>query len=423
MSIDKIEEIRSDEVQEVLSHVPNWMIRWGISLIFGLILLALFLSWLIKYPEVVQGEVVLTTEQPPSRLVSQANGNLKSLLIENDSLVEKGQIIAEIKSPISKTSLDSLDDLLTNNKDSLPLQKIASIKNLGALQTELNQLLVNATEYRDITTNGYQERTIANLENQIEYNNRLAWISKKELSLLEAELSNARNKYEADSALYAKKVIAKHTFFTNQTEYRNKQQQQINAKKAFVQYRITATNYEKQKLELTNNYETRLRQLKTNIDNSVKAINSAISTWEQTYALTAPQAGRLTYLDNLSTGMYVQAQQELFAIIPKDEQILAIVNIANQAFGKVEVGQKVRMKFNNYPYQEFGQLLGTVTEISKIPSESGYFLKVKLQNGLTTTYNRKLKYKPEMTGIAEVVTEDLRLIERVFNNFRKILDR
>ena len=81
------------------------------------------------------------------------------------------------------------------------------------------------------------------------------------------------------------------------------------------------------------------------------------------------------------------------------------------------------MKFTNYPYQEFGQLLGTVTAISKIPTEQGYFVSIKLQNGLTTTYHRQLAYQAEMSGSAEVITEDLSLLERIVNNFRRILDR
>ena len=37
-------ELRSDEVQEIMSHIPNWMIRWGITLIFVLISLIIFLN-------------------------------------------------------------------------------------------------------------------------------------------------------------------------------------------------------------------------------------------------------------------------------------------------------------------------------------------------------------------------------------------
>jgi hypothetical protein len=52
-----------------------------------------------------------------------------------------------------------------------------------------------------------------------------------------------------------------------------------------------------------------------------------------------------------------------------------------------------------------------------------YTAKVRLPDGLLTSYKRVLIYQPEMQGTAEIITEDLRVIERVFNQFRKIFDR
>ena len=51
--IDEI-ELRSDEVQDILSKIPNWMIRYGSTLFFALLLLVLSLSWIIKYPDIYQ---------------------------------------------------------------------------------------------------------------------------------------------------------------------------------------------------------------------------------------------------------------------------------------------------------------------------------------------------------------------------------
>ncbi len=70
-------EIRSEEVQEILDRIPNWTIRWGITLIFVLLLMALFLAWLIRYPDTIQGPVTLTTQTPPVKLVSQTSGTLE----------------------------------------------------------------------------------------------------------------------------------------------------------------------------------------------------------------------------------------------------------------------------------------------------------------------------------------------------------
>ena len=64
--VPKIEQIRSDEVQEIISAVPSWMIRWGITLIFGLILMLVSLSWFIKYPDIIFGNAILTTSRKTS---------------------------------------------------------------------------------------------------------------------------------------------------------------------------------------------------------------------------------------------------------------------------------------------------------------------------------------------------------------------
>ena len=36
-------EIRSENIQEILSYVPNWMIRWGNTLFLLLIIMLLFI--------------------------------------------------------------------------------------------------------------------------------------------------------------------------------------------------------------------------------------------------------------------------------------------------------------------------------------------------------------------------------------------
>ena len=91
-------------------------------------------------------------------------------------------------------------------------------------------------------------------------------------------------------------------------------------------------------------------------------------------------------------------------------------------------GQKVRLKLNNYPYQEFGQLIGEVTNISLIPTtisetQNAYFITISLPQDLITTYKKEITFTPEMTGTAEIITEDLRLLDRIFNKFRKVLDK
>ena len=90
--------------------------------------------------------------------------------------------------------------------------------------------------------------------------------------------------------------------------------------------------------------------------------------------------------------------------------------------GKVIPGQKVLIKLDNYRYQEFGIVEGRVQNISLTPGEKGnYYVDVLLLNGLKTSYNKNLPFDKELKGNAEIVTQDLRLIERFFYQIRKLL--
>lgn len=52
--------LHSVEVNEVLSSSPNWIIRWGITVVSIFIITGLCLSWFISFPDVVSCETILT---------------------------------------------------------------------------------------------------------------------------------------------------------------------------------------------------------------------------------------------------------------------------------------------------------------------------------------------------------------------------
>ena len=419
-------QIRSDEVQEILSAIPNWMIRWGITLIFGLILMLVFISWFVKYPDVIQGQVVLTTEQPPVKLVSKTGGYIEQLYFKDNTIIKKGQTIAQITNPTNKEIIDNLNQLLHNFElkdigEIIPL--LENIGTLGEMQSEFNNLYNNLKEYHQITKDNYYKNSLKNINLQIEYNDRLAWITKGELELLEQEKRNAKEKFESDSLLYHKQVISKNEFFTNQSEYISKKQRIINTKKTYVNNKITVANYLKQKNDLKKNNEDKIRNLESNIKSAINSIKNYTETWQQNYTIIAPTEGKLSYLSSITTNQYIIPQTPLFAVTPNNQAYIGNVQIPSQGYGKIAKGQQVKIKLDNYPYQEYGQLTGEIKNISQIAGKEGYFVQVKLTEGLTSTYNKKLTYKPDMMGTAEIITEDLRLIERIFNKFRKVLDK
>ncbi|MBW6484399.1 MAG: hypothetical protein K0B10_15255 [Vicingaceae bacterium] len=135
--------IRSDEVQEIISAVPNWMIRWGITLIFGLIVMLIALSWFIKYPDIIIGNATLTTLEPPIKLVVKSSGKLTNILVTDGSTVEKNQIIAEMENPITQDGIEFLKNYviatkgyLQDKNTDLPIATEHFV--FGAMQTNFN---------------------------------------------------------------------------------------------------------------------------------------------------------------------------------------------------------------------------------------------------------------------------------------------
>ena len=93
--------------------------------------------------------------------------------------------------------------------------------------------------------------------------------------------------------------------------------------------------------------------------------------------------------------------------------------------GKVKIGQTVNVSFDNFPNNEFGIVKGVIKNISLVPSEIEkkkiYIVEILLPKGLITSYNKELPYLLEMEGKAEIITDDLSLLERFLLPIKKVL--
>ena len=74
-------ELRSEEVQDILTRVPHWMIRWGSTLFLGLIVMILALSWIIKYPDKITSTALVTTEIPPQKEYARITADIEACLL------------------------------------------------------------------------------------------------------------------------------------------------------------------------------------------------------------------------------------------------------------------------------------------------------------------------------------------------------
>lgn len=421
--------IRSDEVQEIMAHVPSWMIRWGISLIFVLIIMFLFISWIVKYPDVISGTVELTTIEPPLKLVCKNAGEISQKYFEDNSKVQKGDVILSINNLLTQSNKVELTQIVSDinsrisNQNLADYQIIDSLFTFGSMQNDYSNLVKTIAEYHNLTNENNIAFNLKNLKQQIKNNTALRSVTFAQLNTAKSQLANAKEKYESNEKLYRKEIISKMTFFDEEKKYINAINEVENLKKSTIQSSISITGLEKQLNDLTFNYKQNKSRLLNEVKKYISLINNEINNWNVNYQVTAPINGKLIYLQPLSENQYITLGKELFAIVPNNQEYIGYLKIPKQGYGKVLKNQKVRMKFDNFPFYEYGQLNGIVDEVSLITNENTYLVTVKLTNGLMSSYKKEIVFTPEMSGTAEIITEDLRLIDRIFNRFRKIFDK
>lgn len=421
-------ELRSEEVQEVLDAPPTWMIRWGLSVILMLIVLLLLIANLVRYPDVVEGEIMLTTQSPPIKIVANSSGKLAGLFVEEGETVATNDKLAEIENPITGEGIEYMKTLAVQVEKFLERPHLSinfSDKQyvFGDIQTEYNTLKKLCLDYHQWATDVYQKEEINNLEKKIIQYHQLVAITEQQSQISMRDMANAEEKYRADQMLYKEGVLAKMQFFQEESTFRQRQQEVENLKKATTQNKITLIELEKQLLDIRHDQEEKERNFQEGIALILHAILNQINDWQKSYIITSPVAGKLSYLKPLNSKQFIQSGEFIFGVVPENETFLGIMNIPSQGFGKVQAGQEVRIKFNNYPYQEYGQVYGQIKSISLLANEDTYRAEIELPQGLTTSYNKLLDFSPEMTGNAEIITENLSMMKRIFYSIRTVFDQ
>ena len=89
-------ELRSEPVQEVMSKIPPGILRYGITILFTILLVLLIGSYCFKYPEKIEAEITLTSNHSPVYVQAGNNGRLVDMYISDEQIVKKGDILALI---------------------------------------------------------------------------------------------------------------------------------------------------------------------------------------------------------------------------------------------------------------------------------------------------------------------------------------
>lgn len=335
-------DLRSEEVQEILSNPPVWIVRWGITLIFMFVCIILCLSFIIKYPDFITAKILVTTRQPTEQVVSRYSGQLEKVFIKNRDTVNIGQRLAIIKNTANFDDVFKLkniiDTLHINTKSfKFPFDKTAYLI-LGEINTAYIGFEKSYTDYfllKDLDP--YTNQLGGNQVSLQELKNRLRnQVTQKEL--LEQEFKLKQKDLERDKTLFDKGVISQRDFELKQLDF-IQMQKSISTMAITISQMTEAISSANQTLKSThiNEQEDNTRFLK-NLSQSYDLLKEAIRNWEYNYVLTSSINGVISFQDYWGVNQFVQSGSIVFSILPTDTaDLVGKLVIPAQNAGKVTI--------------------------------------------------------------------------------------
>lgn len=424
-------EIRSEPVQEILGNIPSWIIRWGITLFFSVILLLLVGSWFFQYPEVVPNlDVEVVTTQPPADVVARSSGKIESFFVTDKQKVKAGDSIAVIENPASSDDLFRLRDELRKfrvvldgkNLDAITGFNFRNDLQLGDAQDEYAEFLEDFIDLKNFVELQYYTRKIETLEKQIKDYNLYYNYMYTQKQTLQEDFDLKNEDYQRYESLYDSSAISRSELDNSKSELLQKQHAYEGARTNLANTQIKIEELRSEILDLQLQYEQKKGDMQLAIHKSYNNLNGSINKWSQDYLIVAPIDGSATFNKFWTTNQNITEGEKIVSIVPVDSSnIIGKLTMPVYRSGKVKVGQQVNIRFENYPYMEFGMVRGYVDKISIVPADNTYAVDVIFPDGLKTNYQVELPFTQKMRGKAEIVTQDTRLLTRIMRPLRSLI--
>jgi len=426
MPTEQISYRNSEEMQEIISSVPSWILRRGISLILFILLLIVVLSAFIRYPDVVKTSLKVNSLNSPKGVISHQTGKLVKILVkENEQVIEK-QPLAYIESTANHNDvlllankLKILHNQLNTGQELKAEHLLQNLLNLGELQTNYQSFYQEYLQFINTQNGGFYLKQKAYLEKDLAEIKKLQQQINQQRQIQEKEYANAEEEYQAYQKLKSKNVISNSEFKQQENKYL--------ASKYPLQQSSTAllnnnTSYLAKQQELAT-LDNTIREQQAKFRQAVNSMITATDTWLMQYVVLAPLAGKVGYAGILQENQQVTANQELFIVNPGNTDFFGEVQIPQYNMGKVALGQRTLIKLKSFPFEEYGIVNGKISYITDVALKDSVFI-AKIDFGKFEQKNpdHPIILKTGMMADAEIITRESSLLQRFARNMTKMLN-
>jgi len=360
----------------------------------AVLLLLVFGSYTKK--ERVQGVV-----QPPAgvaTVVLPEAGLLRRVLVRDGQSVKAGDVIAEITNE-RFSDAGNTQALLERN-----------------LQGQQDQVRTQATHQAEA-----QQAALAALDQRIAQAQRDLGTLGEETRLQEQQIASSRKLQQQLEPLLAERIIS-------DLQYEQQRQtvleqtarlQSLKRQRSATEAELAQARDERERLSAQHRVERASldRDLLSLQQEQVQRRGAHITL------IKAPVDGTISGL--LATaGQTLSAGTSIASVVPGTSAMEALLYVPSTAIGFIREGQHVRVSYDAFPYQRFGQYHGTVRTVSRTDvavagpggaaatgDRRAYFLvRVALDTPTVQAYGTEIPVKPGLTLAADIEIDTRRLI-------------
>jgi hemolysin D len=451
---------------------------WTRGLLYTLIAFAgLFLPWatLSKIDETGSARGRIEPKGATQKLDSQAGGSVKVVRVKEGDTVKAGQVLLELESDVLQTELQEVQsklqglqnrqsqlellknqllmstNLLEQQNKSQELEKMAQVnqaqQNLDAKLSSYNlqklekQASVKQAEQQIYTSRDDQQSAKTRLSidsRQIERFSKLVndgAVSATQIDQLKKEEQESKRLYKRaisdikQAQLRLGEELNSYQITIKMLESDIKQaklrlQEEQSSYKSGIQAGKLAVMKNQEQLK---DLQTQITAVQSEVAQTKSQITS-IKVQIQQRVVRSPINGVIFELPTTKPGAVVQPGQRIAQIAPKNADFVLRANIPNQDSGFLKLGLPVKVKFDAYPFQEYGIVPGKVTWISpdskvnQTPQGNieTYELEITLDQQYVENGNKRIPLGAGQTANAEVIIRQRRVIDFVLDPFKKL---
>ncbi len=474
-----IEEDWSESTRETLEILPRISLR-GILYVL-LIGAAIAVPWTIfaKVDQIATAQGRLEPKGKTISLDAPVSGTVISINVAEGEQVIPGQLLIQLESQLINSQLQQEQQKLVALQNQLAGLNLLKNQQLLALRTQQQEskaqelvrqsLIDQAQQNLDALKASYNSQ-IAEKYAQLEQAKEAINSKKSAQKLAQIREATAQEKITRYQEAFLQGIVAKERLLEAE-QMAKEAQENLNKTaseiaQAEARYREQQNSYDKLKQQITaqikqaklrleeqqrsyrslgkrnhlailksqeaiKNTESQILANQGNIATSNSSIKSLKFQLQQR-TINSPVTGTVFQLPIQKPGAVVQASQMIAQIAPRDSPLILRAKITSKESGLITAGLPVKLKFDAYPFQDYGVIPGRLTWISpdsKKASETStvpknqtdfYEIEVELDRNYIQLSDQTIFLTPGQTATAEVVIRQRRLIDVFLEPFRSL---